>query len=598
LSTHTLIRWATDHPVPAAVIAGAVLLLVIAAVWAAVRAVRSLTLPPGAVLLAGFAAMVCTAYSADSSWRFAERYLGMTNTWERTAMFAAAEIALMSCGIMARANVEATTTEDRRGTPGVPGTLVWGITGVQIIPCYALSGPVGGTVRAFIGPVLAGLLWHLAMGLEVKLRRPRALSSGLLRQIGHELRERLLARLGLAQRGRDAVQISRDLATARAVRLASRRWLGPWGKSRLAAAVARACVGLDPNQKHRLMQQLAARRSADDLRTVALPSPWQPEPAPARPRTLGSLVHQALTDLDPLEAVRLVQAAHPDAGPAEVASLCTAAGVVVTEAQVCIATGRPTPAAARTRTAPRTPATDSRPAARRGLILDLAPMLPAGPEMTAPVVAAAAHPRTRVDVRLPDPDTDEPSGPDARTPTAPGQDSTPGTSGRTDGSEPSGPDTRTPADPGQDSTPGASGSDRGEPSDPDARTDSHPDVSGSDTEEQDTPDTRTDSSEHDTLRPGPGRQNRAGKKSTPKSSTRRGTRAKTTAPRQRGAVVRPITHEPAATVIKVMDSGITEPAAVLAEVRRILGPKVKSDSVSKARRRYEERRKQQRGRAS
>ena len=342
-----LIRWAVAHPVPAAAIACTAMVLVMAVVWLVVRAVRKLTLPPGAVLLAGFAAMVCTAYSADTSWGFAEKRLGMSNEWERAAMFAAAEIALMSCGIMARANVRATTTEEQRGTPGVPGTLVWVITGVQVIPCYDLSGVVGGTVRAFIGPVLAGLLWHLAMGLEVKIRRPSALSSGLLRQIGLELRERLLARLGLAQRGRDAEQIARDLATARAVRLASRRWLGPWGKSRLAAAVARACVGLDPNQKQQLMRQLAARRSADELRTVALPSPWETEPAPARPRTLGTLVHQALTGLDPLEAVRLVQAAHPDAGPAEVASLCTAAGVVVTEAQVCIATGQPTPAAAR-----------------------------------------------------------------------------------------------------------------------------------------------------------------------------------------------------------------------------------------------------------
>lgn len=31
----------------------------------------------------------------------------------------------------------------------------WVITGGQIIPAYAEPGPVGGTVRALIGPVMA-----------------------------------------------------------------------------------------------------------------------------------------------------------------------------------------------------------------------------------------------------------------------------------------------------------------------------------------------------------------------------------------------------------------------------------------------------------
>lgn len=64
-------------------------------------------------------------------------------------MFAAAEVALFSMALMARQNLGAL------GVPGTPGVLVWVVT-------------------------------------------------------GGELRERLLSRFGLAQRGRDAAQITRD----------------------------------------------------------------------------------------------------------------------------------------------------------------------------------------------------------------------------------------------------------------------------------------------------------------------------------------------------------------------------------------------------
>ncbi|MDG9706529.1 hypothetical protein QC029_30500, partial [Streptomyces sp. DH37] len=154
-----------------------VLVLATVAVWLLVHAARRMTVPPPSVLFVGFAAAVCTAYSADTSWRYAEHELGMTNTAERAVMYAAAEIALLACTVMARANVRSGTTEDRIGSPGLPGTLVWVNTGVQVIPAFSESGFWGGLVRAVFGPVLAGLLWHQVMGLQVRVARPRALSS-------------------------------------------------------------------------------------------------------------------------------------------------------------------------------------------------------------------------------------------------------------------------------------------------------------------------------------------------------------------------------------------------------------------------------------
>ncbi|KMS76981.1 membrane protein [Streptomyces viridochromogenes] len=231
-----------------------------------------------AVWVSALAALNCTIYSADTSWRFAADYLDMAGTVERAMMFSAAELALFATALMARQNLKT------QGAPGLPGGLVWVITGVQIIPAYAESGAVGGTVRAFVGPVMAAVLWHLAMGIELRLHKPDAGSHGILATLGREVRERLLSRLGVATRNRDAAQITKDRATQRAVALASRlagmseeqrkNRRGRWIARRLQTALTRSGVGTDLQQRRALMEQLAARRHATALATVALPSPW------------------------------------------------------------------------------------------------------------------------------------------------------------------------------------------------------------------------------------------------------------------------------------------------------------------------------------
>ncbi|MBT2541901.1 hypothetical protein J7E99_14590 [Streptomyces sp. ISL-44] len=239
-----------------------------------------------AVTIAALAAVGCTAYSADTSWRFAADYLDMSGTAERIAMFAAAEFALFATALLARQNLHGP-----KQAPGLPGTLTWVITTVQVIPAYAESGLVGGTVRAFVGPVLAALLWHQAMGIELRLHKPEATSHSLLARAGREIRERLLSRLGIAERDRDAAQITRDRATRKAVALAARLaertpkqrsgWRGRRLARRLSHAVAQAAVGIDDRQLRDLLQQLAARRHAVALATIELPSPWA-QPSPAR----------------------------------------------------------------------------------------------------------------------------------------------------------------------------------------------------------------------------------------------------------------------------------------------------------------------------
>ncbi|MDJ0342637.1 hypothetical protein QMK19_02130 [Streptomyces sp. H10-C2] len=232
-----------------------------------------------AVRVAALAAVGCTTYSADTSWRFAADYLDMNGTTERTAMFAAAELALFATALLARQNLQGP-----KQTPGLPGILTWVITAVQVIPAYAESGAVGGTVRAFVGPVMAALLWHQAMGIELRIRTPEAASHSVLARVGREVRERLLSRLGIAERDRDAAQITRDRATRKAVALAAHlaertqkqrtSWRGRRTARRLSQAIAEASVGIDQRQREVLLQQLAVRRHAAALATIELPSPW------------------------------------------------------------------------------------------------------------------------------------------------------------------------------------------------------------------------------------------------------------------------------------------------------------------------------------
>ncbi|MEH0637288.1 hypothetical protein QBA35_28855 [Streptomyces bottropensis] len=271
---NSALTWAQAHPLPAL----AVTVLALAAlVWLARASRKAARRVPAAVLVASLAAIACTAYSADTSWRFAEHSLGMVSAAERAAMFAAAELALFSCALMARQNLRT------QGAPGTPGILVWVITGVQVIPAYSESGFVGGTVRAVVGPVLAALLWHLAMGIELRHAKPGTDSGSLPALLARELRERLLSRLGLAVRDRSAEQITRDRATVKAVALAAKlaeMKPGARGRARVArrlsVAVGKAQAGASEEQRTKLLDLLAARRHAASLATIPLASPWEP----------------------------------------------------------------------------------------------------------------------------------------------------------------------------------------------------------------------------------------------------------------------------------------------------------------------------------
>ncbi|WP_326597730.1 hypothetical protein [Streptomyces sp. NBC_01803] len=323
-------------------VVGLLLLVLLAAAWVLARAVAAaragLAQTPGAVRVAAVAAVACTAYSGDTSWRFAAHHLDMVNTAERAGLFLAGELALFACALMARENVRQTETA------GMPGVLVWAITVVQLVPAFAESGVAGGLLRAAFGPVGAAVLWHLAMGLEIRHERPDAASQGLLAILAREARERALSRLGVAARNRTAEQITRDRWTERAVTLAAELTDTKSGsrrarrtKRRLSRAVGRAGVGASMGQRRRLLELLAARRHSAALATIELSSPWWvPDPHPAG-RSPVAVAGAQLRRMDPWDAVHLLADAHPDADAPELASIAVSHGVVVSANAVEIA---------------------------------------------------------------------------------------------------------------------------------------------------------------------------------------------------------------------------------------------------------------------
>jgi hypothetical protein len=200
-------------------------------------------------------------------------------------------------------------------------------------------------VRAFVGPFLAAVLWHLAMGIELRHAKPGTNSRSLPALLARELRERLLSRLGLAARDRSAEQITRDRWTARAVDLAARlsRRDGGWGwhtarlERQLSRAVGRAQVGAHPQQRRELLQLLSARLHSSALATLDLPSPWQLREPAQPPQPAPVVAYRELREMQPLDAVLAVASAHPDLAPDGLRQLLGDHGVIVSDTQVRMA---------------------------------------------------------------------------------------------------------------------------------------------------------------------------------------------------------------------------------------------------------------------
>lgn len=209
------------------------------------------------------AALVGMSMSLDTSWSFVGERLHITNVIERAGMFAGAELLLIGCGLAARAAARKGDTP-----PAAARMVAWAICGVSGYMALSLSGLVIGPVRVLLGPVLAIVASHLALGIE--LRHARGKRSGTWDRIAGEMRERALSRLGLADDDRDALTRTRERAALRAARLVHEKG-SAW---RLSRALRIAGVAHDPKLRRLMLAELAVLKHASALGSVELRSPW------------------------------------------------------------------------------------------------------------------------------------------------------------------------------------------------------------------------------------------------------------------------------------------------------------------------------------
>jgi hypothetical protein len=208
------------------------------------------------------AAFLSLALSVDTSWRYFGEVLGITGA-ERVVMFAVLEVGLLALGWGMRANMI------RYGRPGSPRNLAWALCAMSGYMAWQLSGPAEGLARVLLGPLLALVFLHQALGIEARAHRTL---TGTWARVWGELRERALSRIGLGDDTRDALTRTRDRAAERVARLALART--PLRQARLRRAVRVSGVAWDAERRERLLVTLAALRHADELGRLDQLSPW------------------------------------------------------------------------------------------------------------------------------------------------------------------------------------------------------------------------------------------------------------------------------------------------------------------------------------
>lgn len=256
----------------------AVIVLIIILLRLVARLLRGWNATLGVKLAAVFALMA-TAVSMNTNWRFFGGELGITNVAERAGLFGVVEGAMLTFAVQAREN-KLNTKGD--GTAGPQGTLLWVMSGLAMLPAWIEAGAVAGTVRALIGPFLAALLWHYALGLELQRVKPSIAKNGVVAALVSRTRESLLATLGAAQPDQSALEIRQDRALNKAARLADK--LDTMGRNvlgrrtrvrnRLRKAVRLSGAGTDPARRRALVELMHTTRTADQIARVEMASPW------------------------------------------------------------------------------------------------------------------------------------------------------------------------------------------------------------------------------------------------------------------------------------------------------------------------------------
>jgi len=254
------------HPLDLAAVAAGGLLLLTALAWLAKAARRT----DAARVVQVVALTVTMSYSGLTSWQWATTRLHSA-MWERGIVFAAFEVVMLAFAVASRAN------RLKTGRSGWQhSATIFFATLMSLMALQVAGSPLVAVVRFGGGPLASLLLFHSLLGLE--LRHQGTERESLLRAALHEVRERIVSRLGIGRRGADSAEIARSRAADRAVKLATRRRWGKRAHDRLADAVDAAQHGLDPDAaaaaEAAVVARIVRRQSVAELRRLDARHQW------------------------------------------------------------------------------------------------------------------------------------------------------------------------------------------------------------------------------------------------------------------------------------------------------------------------------------
>lgn len=296
MTTQPITRWATANPWPTLAAVVLLLVLVAAVVWWLRRLWDTyLGNKPLAVRFGIVAALACSGASIDTSWRYARDHLHIDVVATRVMVFGGAEILLVAMALFARHQL----LGGKKAFGGGAGIGVWVLSSLLCVPAFSEFGLGGGCVRTIFGPIGAAIAMHKTVLTELQERDPEA--ERIAERVVRTLRDKLLARFGLADLDQDAKGIARSRALARATELVeqlagipatSEDATGRWEKRRARRQKRRRTVllaelrtalreaGVRPHTASSdpidvLLADLAVARHAESLLELKTASPWQ-----------------------------------------------------------------------------------------------------------------------------------------------------------------------------------------------------------------------------------------------------------------------------------------------------------------------------------
>jgi hypothetical protein len=223
----------------------------------------ALARPRRAPLVLGLISLVAMGVSADTSLRFFGERLHVPDPY-RFFLFAVMELTLLGSAL---AMFESVRDHQR---PGPMRWVAWAVCAVSAFAALELSGPLDGPIRTLLGPVLALVLLHAALGIEIRAQKTR---TTVWAKIASEYRERFLSRLGLGDDDRDAATRTRERAAVRLAHLAAVGWT-PFRRTRMRRAARIAGTAHDPEIKARVEREHHTLSQLDALAKVKHGSFW------------------------------------------------------------------------------------------------------------------------------------------------------------------------------------------------------------------------------------------------------------------------------------------------------------------------------------